>query len=88
MTLTDLITEIKLLVTQAETELHALEGGKKAASARARKHLQNIKLQSHSLRKSITEHTSSLPVRKRNTAKKPTVEEPVEAEPVENTPAV
>ena len=67
------------MLDQAEKEVKALEGGKKASSARARKSLQSIKSNSHSLRKQIIEHTRGLPVKKRE--KKETTEKTPEVEP-------
>ena len=43
----------------------ALEGGKKASSARSRKCLQTIKAQSFNMRKDITNYTKTLPTKKR-----------------------
>ena len=84
MNLSTQIGEMKLLVQQAETEINALQSGKKASSARARKSLQTIKQNAHSLRKAITETTNALPVKARvkKVVEEPVVEEPVVPEPV------
>ena len=57
------ITSIRTRLDNAEKEVKSLECGKKASSARARKSLQNIKTNCHSLRKNITEHTKSIPIK-------------------------
>ena len=69
MSLSDQFTTLKAAITVAENELAALNGGKKSSAPRFRKSLQNIKLQSQSLRKATTEHTKALPVKPR--VKKP-----------------
>ena len=56
---------LKANVDNLEKELMALEGGKKASSARSRKCLQTIKSQSFNMRKDITNYTKSLPTKKR-----------------------
>ena len=45
--------QINTMLDTAKSEIHSLEGGRKASSARARKSLQQIK--THSLKKGITE---------------------------------
>ena len=57
---------LKANVDNLEKELMALEGGKKASSARSRKCLQTIKAQSFNMRKDITNYTKSLPTKKKN----------------------
>ena len=56
---------LKANVDNLEKELMALEGGKKASSARSRKCLQTIKAQSFNMRKDITNYTKTLPTKKR-----------------------
>ena len=58
---------LKANVDNLEKELMALEGGKKASSARSRKCLQTIKAQSFNMRKDITNYTKTLPTKKRTT---------------------
>ena len=60
----------------AEKEVNALQGGRKSSSAKARANLMSLKKGSHELRKSITTHTKSLPVKTR--VKKQKEEEKVE----------
>ena len=74
MNLSQDITALKTMLAQAEKEVKALESGKKASSARARKALQGIKSSSHKLRKDIIEHTKTLPVKKKTTNAKQIVE--------------
>ena len=71
------IITMKALLETAETEVNSLQNGRKASSARARKSLQSIKTNAHTLRKSITETVKSLPTKTR--AKK------AESEPTEPT---
>ena len=83
MNLSQDITALKTLLALAEKEVKALESGKKASSARARKALQGIKSNSHKLRKDIIEHTRTLPIKKKATKQPQTVEtaQAVETEP-------
>jgi hypothetical protein len=60
MSLTENITSLRTMLDSAEAEILSLSGGKKAAGPRARRSLQNIKSASHSLRKSITDHTKGM----------------------------
>lgn len=78
------ITSIRTMLDSAESEIRSLEGGRKASSARARKSLQSIKTNAHTLRKSITETVKSLPTKTR--AKKPELTEAGEAEPTPTEP--
>ena len=87
MSLIAQINEMKMMISQAESEVSSLQNGKKASSARARKSLQDIKTKAHSLRKAITETTQALPVKPRvkkvvEVPVEPVVEEPVVVEPV------
>ena len=65
MSLSEQITGLRTMLDNAESEIRSLEGGRKASSARARKSLQNIKTTCHGLRKSVTEHTKTLPTKPR-----------------------
>jgi hypothetical protein len=60
MSLIDSITSLRTQLDNAELEIKSLAGGKKIAGPRARRSLQNIKNASHSLRKSITDHTKGM----------------------------
>ena len=64
-TLQEKISNLKMMLETAESEIKSLEGGRKASSCRARKALQNIKQNVHSLRKDITTHVKSLPTKSR-----------------------
>ena len=75
------IITMKALLETAETEVNSLQNGRKASSARARKSLQSIKTNAHTLRKSITEAVKSMPTKSRS--KKPEPTEP--GEPTEPT---
>jgi hypothetical protein len=86
MSLSNQINELKLLVSQCEDEVKSLESGRKASSSRARKSLQSIKSQAHTMRKMITETTKALPTKTR--VKKAPVEEPVVEAPAVEAPAV
>ena len=61
---TDIIT-IETHLNEAKQEIERLEKGNKSSASRGRKALQHIKNLSHELRKSITEHTKTIPVKKR-----------------------
>jgi TolA-binding protein len=74
--LSEQIILMRQSLDQTEKELKSLESGKKASAPRARKSLQSLKTSSHALRKQITEHTRSMPVKAR--AKKPAVDMPIE----------
>ena len=66
--MTSLSEQILLMrksLDETEKELKSLESGKKASAPRARKSLQSLKTSSHALRKQITEHTRSMPVKAR-----------------------
>lgn len=63
--LTQSIAELRTLVSQAETELQSLLGGKKAAAPRVRASLQKIKTLSHGMRASVMAHVKALPVNSR-----------------------
>jgi hypothetical protein len=65
MSLSNQINELKILVSQCESEITSLESGRKASSSRARKSLQAIKQQAHGMRKVITETTKALPTKTR-----------------------
>jgi hypothetical protein len=82
MSLSNQINELKILVSQCESEITSLESGRKASSSRARKSLQAIKGSAHTMRKMITETTKALPTKTR-AKKAPVVAEPerVEVEP-------
>jgi len=91
MSLSESITSIRTMLDNAEKEVKCLESGKKASSARARKSLQNIKSNCHSLRKSVTTHTKNMETKPR--AKKTNTVAPsstavesgnIEPEPIEN----
>lgn len=76
MSLSETITSMQTILDNAKNEIASLESGKKSSSTRARAHLQKIKNSSHELRKSITAHTKSLPVKKRSPKVKPVASEP------------
>ena len=80
--LSESINEIKTHNFVAESELNDLIAGKKVASSRVRKSLQQIKKLSHLLRKAIVEFTKTLPTKKRSLSPKPA--ETVEPKPVES----
>ena len=77
MSLSEKITSLRTMLTEAESEIKSLEGGRKASSARARKSLQSIKTECHGLRKGVTNYVKSMETKTR--VKK-------EAEPVEPQP--
>ena len=86
MSLTTSINELQVMLDNAKLEITALEAGKKASAPRARKHMQGIKTHAHALRKSITGHVSSIPIKKR--VAKITPEAPNEViEPAQVEPA-
>jgi hypothetical protein len=76
---------MKNQLIEAETHVKSLENGRKSASAKARSNLMRIKSQSHQLRKSVMEHTKTLPVKSRGKKKEVVAEAEavVEAEVVE-----
>jgi hypothetical protein len=76
MTLSESITGLRTLLDNAEREVNSLILGKKASASRARLSLQQIKKECHALRKDITAHTKSIPIK---TRVKKVVEEPVES---------
>jgi Tfp pilus assembly protein PilO len=78
MSLSQSITSLRSMLDTAENEIKSLEGGRKASSARSRLSLQQIKKQSHSLRKDITKFSQALPTK---TRVKKVVDEPVTPEP-------
>jgi hypothetical protein len=66
MSLTEAINEIQTLLNQTKSEIQTLEQfGRKSSAPRARKHAQSIKNLAHNLRKSITGHVSTIPVKTR-----------------------
>jgi len=65
MSLQEQFVKLKNLVETSENEIKSLEAGRKASAPRVRKALQQIKTISHDLRKSITEHVNSMPVKSR-----------------------
>ena len=77
MSLSEKITSLRTMLSEAENEIKSLESGRKASSARARKSLQSIKTECHGMRKEITEHVKKLPTKQR-VKKEP---EPVVPEP-------
>jgi hypothetical protein len=81
MSLSNQINELKILVSQCESEITSLESGRKASSSRARKSLQAIKGSAHTMRKMITETTKALPTKTR-AKKAPVVAEPERVEEV------
>jgi TolA-binding protein len=78
MNLSESITQMRVALDTAEAEIKSLEGGRKAASARARKSLQSIKGEAHTLRKAITTHTKGMPIKSRSKAE-PVVHSPTAA---------
>jgi len=86
MSLSETITSMQTILDNARDEIASLESGKKSSSTRARAHLQKIKNSSHELRKSITAHTKSLPVKKRSPKVAPITSDPEpEPEPASET---
>jgi hypothetical protein len=63
--LSESIISLRSMLDTAEIEIKSLESGKKAASSRSRKSLQNIKTGSHALRKQITQFSKGLPTKPR-----------------------
>lgn len=55
------MAEMKLLVSQAETELNLLHSGKKASAPKVRATLQKIKTLSHSMRSGVMTYVKELP---------------------------
>jgi hypothetical protein len=86
--LNESIVELKTLISQCETELQSLHGGKKAAAPRVRASLQKIKNLAHSMRGGVMAFTKDLPVKTRT--KKENAEPPVEppVEPVLAAPVL
>jgi len=76
LSLSESITSMQKILDNARDEITSLESGKKSSSTRARAHLQKIKNSSHELRKSITAHTKSLPVKKRSPKVAPITSDP------------
>ena len=86
LSLSESITSMQKILDNARDEISSLESGKKSSSTRARAHLQKIKNSSHELRKSITAHTKSLPVKKRSPKVAPITSDPEpEPEPASET---
>jgi hypothetical protein len=65
MSLKENITSLRTMLDQCEKEVQSLSSGRKVSATHARKSLQNIKASCQGLRKSITEHTKSLPTKTR-----------------------
>ena len=65
MSLTEQVNAMEQLLATAKAEITALESGKKAASARARKSLMSVKASSHTLRKNIAEYHKGMSTKKR-----------------------
>ena len=65
MSLKENITSLRTMLDQCEKEVLSLSSGRKVSATHARKSLQNIKASCQGLRKSITEHTKSLPTKTR-----------------------
>ena len=92
MSLSEQIMLMRQELDSAEKEIKSLEGGRKASAARARKSLQSLKNSSHGLRKSIVEHTKSLPVKSRKKVEEINVQDArmsqveTEPEPIEDLP--
>ena len=68
------LTEIKVLISAAESETASLISGEKASAPRIRVALQKVKGLCHTLRSDVMAHTKALPVK--NRAKKETTEMP------------
>jgi hypothetical protein len=64
-TLSEQIAVLRANLEETEKHVKSLESGRKSASAKARSNLMKLKSQSHQLRKSVMEHTKSLPVKTR-----------------------
>ena len=93
MSLSEQVFKLKSLLDTVESEVKSFEGGKKAAAARGRKTLQDVKKSSHELRKSIIERLKEMKVKQEPKMKEePKVKEepkPVEVKkPVEVSPKV
>tara|TARA_R110000850_G_scaffold111078_2_gene224522 strand:- start:1306 stop:1665 length:360 start_codon:yes stop_codon:yes gene_type:complete len=84
MSLSEAINEIQTLLDQTKAEIKILESGRKASAPRARKHAQSIKNLAHNLRKNITSHVSTIPVKTRTRKENVEVAEPIVevAEPI------
>ena len=72
--LNDNIVVLKACIAEVESELLALQSGKKSASARARKSLMKVKTLSHSMRSQVMEYLKELPTKSRV---KKVVDEPI-----------
>ena len=83
VSLTQSIAELRSLLSQCETEILSLIGGKKAAAPRVRASLQKIKTLSHAMRGDVMEHVKTLPTKTK--AKK--VELPPNPPPLERQDA-
>lgn len=78
--LTQSLNELKFMIEQVETDVKKLEGGKKASSSQIRKILMNIKTKSHGMRKSVSDHVKTIPIK---TRVKKDVEHETEPEPTQ-----
>ena len=85
MSLSEQVFKLKSLLDTVESEVKSFEGGKKAAAARGRKTLQDVKKSAHELRKSIIERLKEMKVKQEPKVKeepKPVeVKKPVEVSP-------
>ena len=82
-TLSEQLAIMKNQLIEAETHVKSLEKGRKSAASKARSNLMRIKSQSHQLRKSVMEHTKTLPVKSRLKKTEVVAEAVAEAEVVE-----
>ena len=73
--LSDQIVVLKSTIANAESEIIALQSGRKASAAKARAHLQKVKTLSHTMRSDIMLYVKSLPTKSRT--KKEVVIEPI-----------
>ncbi len=73
--LNDNIVVLKACIASAESEIAALQSGKKSAAVRARKVLMDVKNKAHLLRSEVTEYVKSLPTKSRK--KQEPVDEPI-----------
>ena len=63
--LTNNLASLKLYLNELENELTNLKNGRKVASGKSRKILQNIKTTSHTMRKQIVDYVKTLPIKKK-----------------------
>jgi hypothetical protein len=80
--LSESITQLRVFLNSAESEINLLKTGRKSSSGHARKSLMALKNGSHALRKQIIDYQKSLPVKSR-APKLPVIEPVLEPESTE-----